>query len=145
LQQEIDYYMPEPFELDGLEVILKPIEGFVRFDEYFNKQCRTEGPDIPMLIMDGQIWMSLTWMEVQSLWVPIKRAHGRVVTAGLGMGYAVLRMAEKENVSEVVVYEIDPRVIKFFKATQGHRPRWKRSRSSRVMCVRWLMKSSTSC
>lgn len=122
LQAEIDFYDPHPYEQNGLKLFLKPIPGATRMDEYFNKDLRFEGPDIPILSMDGTIWMSLTWMEVQSLWAPIRRARGRVGTAGLGMGYAILRMAAKEEVTEVVVYEVDSRVIKFFNDTQGHRP-----------------------
>ena len=122
LEQEIEFYQPQAYEHDGLKIYMKPITGFTRLDEYFNKNLRTEGPTIPMLTMDGEIWMSLTWLEVQSLWAPISRAWGRVGTAGLGMGYVALRMAAKDEVTEVVVYESDPRVIKMFMDTQGHRP-----------------------
>lgn len=121
LEQEIQFYAPKEYEKNGIRCVLKPIEGFNRIDEFFNKGFWSSGPDIPMLLIDGVIWMSLTWQEVQSQWVPIRRATGRVLIGGLGMGYVALRIAAKPDVEKVVVYEIDERVIEFFKATKGNR------------------------
>ena len=121
LKQEIDFYNPVPYEKDGMEVYLKPIEGLTRIDEFFNRGFWDKGPDIPILKKDGSIWMSLTWMEVQSHWLPIQLAHGNVLVGGLGMGYAALRFAAKRDVKKVVVYETDRRVINFFEETKAHR------------------------
>jgi len=126
LKQEIEFYDPVPYENDGMKVYLRPIEGFTRIDEFLNKGFWSKGPDIPILAMDGVLWMSLTWMEVQSHWLPIQRANGKVLVGGLGMGYAALRFAAKASVDKVVVYETDARVIEFFEETKGHREEFKK-------------------
>jgi len=51
---------------------------------------------------------------VQSMFIPIAVAEGRVGLGGLGMGYAPLRIAEKEEVDSIDIYENNKDVIKFF-------------------------------
>ncbi len=126
LEKEIAFYDPSPYEKDGMRVYNRPIQSLVRIDEYFNKGLWSKGPDIPTLRKDGTLWMSLTWMEVQSHWLPIQYAKGKVLVGGLGMGYAALRFAAKPSVDEVVVYETDGRVIEFFEETKKHRPEFKK-------------------
>ncbi len=70
--------------------------------------------------------MSLTWMEIQSAYMPIELAQGTVLTAGLGLGYYPLRAAADEDVDKVVVYEIEPRIIQFFSETFGGRPEFQK-------------------
>jgi hypothetical protein len=65
---------------------------------------RTPLRNVPVLRLNGELWMSLTPMEVQSAFMPIHLAHGRVGTAGLGFGYFVQRVLQKSNVDRVVVY-----------------------------------------
>ena len=122
LEEEIAFYNPQPYEKDGIKLILKPIKSPARIDEYLNVMLWLEGPDIPVLMFNGVLWMSLTWMEVQSFWVARQEFEGVVLMGGLGMGYAALRLAAKPEVEKVVVYEIDSRVIDFFKETQKGRP-----------------------
>ena len=126
LKDEIAFYAPVPYEKDGMKVYSRPIEGLTRIDEFLNKGFWDKGPDIPILVKDDEIWMSITWMEVQSHWLPIQRAKGRVLVGGLGMGYAALRFAAKASVDKVVVYETDARVIAFFEETKGHREEFKK-------------------
>ncbi|MDQ2831946.1 MAG: hypothetical protein M3Y74_23220, partial [Chloroflexota bacterium] len=73
-------------------------------DDYLNINMRQETPEVPVLYVEGRLSMSLTWMIVQALAVPIDRARGRVGTAGLGLGYYALRAAAKRVVSAVDVY-----------------------------------------
>jgi len=122
LEKEIQFYNPVPYAKDGLVLKLKSIKHPVRIDEYLNKQMVCEGPAIPILTFDGTIWMSLTWLEVESHWVPFQTFGGDILVGGLGMGYAALRFAAMEHVDSVTVYETDKRVIDFFQATQGDRP-----------------------
>jgi hypothetical protein len=122
LEEEIAFYNPQLYEKDGVKLILKPIKGACRIDEYLNVMLWTEGPDIPVLMFNDTLWMSLTWMEVQSFWVARQEFEGVVLMGGLGMGYAALRLAAKPEVEKVVVYEIDSRVIEFFEETQKGRP-----------------------
>lgn len=63
------------------------------------------------LKIDGDVWMSVTPMEIESQYMPIMLAEGRVGVGGLGLGYAALRMASKPEVAEVVVYEINPLIL----------------------------------
>jgi hypothetical protein len=59
--------------------------------------------------------MSLSFMEIQSHYLPIQFATGVVGTCGLGLGYFALRTAMMDDVEEVIVFEQDKRIINFFK------------------------------
>jgi len=122
--QELAFYCPKPYEKNGLKLELKLITGCARMDDFFS--VRLVGPGdltaIPILSLDGHLWMSITPMELQSAWVAIRRFSGHVVTAGLGMGYIALRLAAKEDITKVMVYERDERVVEFFLETQAGRP-----------------------
>jgi hypothetical protein len=80
------------------------IEGYMRRDFLH------WGP-YPWLQIDGQTWMSITPMEIESHYMPIFLAEGRVGVGGLGLGYAALRMASKPDVAQVVVYENNPLML----------------------------------
>lgn len=67
---------------------------------------KTEGP--------AQVWMSLTPQEIESQYMPIALATGRVGIGGLGLGYAARRILSKPDVDEVVVYETNPDVIALY-------------------------------
>ena len=87
----------------------------LRCDDYFNKNFRDKVPaPAPLLMVNKELWMSLTAMEVQASELSIRRANGVVWTAGLGLGYFPLRCALKEDVTEVNVVEISPNVIELF-------------------------------
>lgn len=126
---EMEFYREKlngkTYDKDGVELFLNDLKGF-RLDgsmyQYYN-----EGyvKDAPTLMIDGDIWMSLTPMEIETHYVPIQKAKGRVGVAGLGAGYFALRAAEKKEVSEVVVYEIDERVIEMFEALFGEQKKIK--------------------
>lgn len=103
----------EPLKIGNLS--LKYAEPNGRLDDYLSVNYRMGMPLTPMLQADGTFWMSLTPMELQSAWPSIELAHGYVATAGLGLGYAALKMAEKEKVQRVDVYEKDADVIEAFK------------------------------
>jgi hypothetical protein len=59
------------------------------------------------------VWMSLTPMEVFTLREGIEKAHGRVLCAGLGLGWLTLKMLEKPEVEHITQIEISPEVIEF--------------------------------
>lgn len=121
LEQEVRFYdLPAPYSRNGVEVELVMPEG--RLDDYLNVNFRTGGIQVPLLRVDGKVWMSITYMEVQSLYVPLAVAEGSVATAGLGLGYFPLRAAAKSSVESIDVYEIDSRVIDFFVETFSGRP-----------------------
>lgn len=59
-------------------------------------------------------WMSLTPMEVFSQRPGIRKAKGRVLVGGLGMGWLAQQACHKKGVKSVTVVEKDPDVAKFF-------------------------------
>lgn len=67
--------------------------------------------EVIALTRDGETWMSLTPMEVESQQIGVEAAHGHVVIMGLGMGWAAAATAMKPEVRAVTVVERDPDVI----------------------------------
>ena len=76
------------------------------FDGPFSFFCVTE---------DGNEWMTLTPVDIDTCTEAIDRAHGRVVTFGLGLGYFAFMAAEKEEVREVTVVEKSHDIIEAFR------------------------------
>ena len=68
----------------------------------------------PVLEESGRVWMSIVQSEIRSMAADIEKAHGRVVTYGLGLGYYAFMAARKETVESVTVVERNPDVIKLF-------------------------------
>lgn len=60
------------------------------------------------------VWMSLTPYELKSQYSGIRAATGRVVIAGLGMGWLFKQIARKKTVKEIVVIEKDKNLIDWF-------------------------------
>jgi hypothetical protein len=125
-REEVEFYdLSAPYAKDGVQVVLVEPRGPLA--DYLNKNWRiAEGLKVPALGIDGKLWMSLTFMEIQSAYVPIAEAAGIVGTAGLGLGYFPLRAASNPDVEEVHVYELEPRVIDFFLTRFAHRPEMKK-------------------
>ena len=80
-----------------------PRIGF--FDEEF---------EYPAVLEGGTEWMLITPNEINTMRAPIERAHGNVLTYGLGLGYFAYMAAEKENIASVTVVERDDSVISLF-------------------------------
>ncbi len=68
-------------------------------------------PVLSALMRDGNVWMSITPMELESQTIGIEAAHGHVVIFGLGMGWAAAATALNKAVSAVTVVEFDPDVL----------------------------------
>lgn len=90
---------------DGLTGIIK---GYLYEKEDHIKKDILElhGPDY--------IWMRLSPLEIQGSYFAIERARGKVGIVGLGLGYVAEEMAKKEEVKEVIVYEINKDVIELY-------------------------------
>jgi hypothetical protein len=114
VKREVRWYNKEDFQQNGIRVHNAVPQG--ELDDYLNRNYRID-PElrVPMLFIDGELWMSLTPMEIQSQFLAIVNASGDVGVAGLGMGYAALKMAQNHHVQTVTVFEIDERIVKFFK------------------------------
>ncbi|MBE6049663.1 MAG: hypothetical protein E7214_03125 [Clostridium sp.] len=61
-------------------------------------------------------YMILNSREIQGSYEFIKYARGKVGVVGLGLGYTVEEIAKKEDVTEVVVYEISSEIIEMYKS-----------------------------
>lgn len=71
--------------------------------------------EFPAVLEDGNEWMTLTPVDLDTSDEAIERAHGRVVTFGLGLGYYAYMVSEKENVESITVVEKSSDVIALFK------------------------------
>jgi hypothetical protein len=63
----------------------------------------------------GVTWMSLTPHEINTMREDVKKASGKVLTFGLGLGYYALLTSLKDDVSSVDVVELDSSIITLFK------------------------------
>ena len=74
-----------------------------------------EGFRFPAVLEDGNEWMTLTPVDLDTCVEAIDKARGRVVTFGLGLGYYAYMAAEKPEVESVTVVELSKDVIRLFK------------------------------
>jgi hypothetical protein len=117
---ELEFY-GHPKEVDG-PVAIDYVRPFGPVPDFLNVQFRIGEFEVPRLIAGSTLWMTLTPMEVQSHFIPVTLAHGKVAVGGLGLGYAALRMASKILVEEVVVFEKDEKIIDWFRSAHAGRP-----------------------
>lgn len=75
----------------------------------------TEPVSFPVILENNEVWMSIVVSETESMTVPVKKAHGHVITYGLGLGYYAFMAAGKPEVETVTVVEMNPAVISLFK------------------------------
>lgn len=71
-------------------------------------------PPNPVLSLNGQTFMSVTPMELESHWVPVSDAHGNVVIAGLGMAMIVINLLVRGSCDSIVVLEHSQELIDAF-------------------------------
>ena len=74
----------------------------------------TERFEFPAVLEGGNEWMTLTPVDMDTCETAIKKAHGRVVTFGLGLGYYAYMAALKDEVESVTVIEKSADVIRLF-------------------------------
>lgn len=84
--------------------------------------------DILELHINNNICMKLTQLEVESSYMPIKMAKGKVGIVGLGLGYVVQEMAKKKEVKEIIVYEINQDVIDLYNSS------FKKNKKIKILC-----------
>lgn len=68
----------------------------------------------PAVLEDGNEWMTLTPVDLDTCDEAIERSRGKVLTFGLGLGYYAYMASEKDCVTSVTVVERSPKVIKLF-------------------------------
>lgn len=105
--KNISYKPYEAFVYDDLEEMddgrILPQIGF------FNKEF-----SYPALLEEGRIWMTITPNEIKTMKMPVDQAYGKVLTYGLGLGYYTYMISEKEDVSSIIVVELNEDVIQMF-------------------------------
>lgn len=74
----------------------------------------TEFP-YPAIFENGVEWMLVTPNEVHTMRDDIAKAHGKVLTYGLGLGYFVYLTSLMDNVESVTAVDINPTVIELFR------------------------------
>lgn len=74
----------------------------------------TEKFSFPAILENGNEWMTLTPVDLDTCEDAISEARGRVVTFGLGLGYYAYMAAMKEEVESVTVVELSADVIRLF-------------------------------
>lgn len=68
-------------------------------------------PNVRALTRDGDTWMSITPLEIESQAIGVHYASGHVAIFGLGMGWVAAVTAMRDSVTRVTVVERDPDVI----------------------------------
>lgn len=121
-EQEKEWFLSKCKEVktDRLSIEYKDIHG--RLDGFLYMDF-LELKNVPIFYIDGKVWMSITPMEVESHYIPIECASGNVGVAGLGLGYYVQRILDKEDVDAVTVYELDQDVIDLYLELFGDHPK----------------------
>lgn len=71
--------------------------------------------EYPAILEGGREWMTVTPNEIATMRAPVSRAHGCVLTYGLGLGYFAFMAARKDAVESVTVVEQSADVIALFK------------------------------
>lgn len=69
----------------------------------------------PAVLEDGREWMTLMPNETVTTLPAVGRAHGRVLTYGLGLGYFAYMCSRKENVESVTVVERSEDAVTLFR------------------------------
>lgn len=74
----------------------------------------TETFRFPAILENGNEWMTLTPVDLDTCEEAIKEAKGKVVTFGLGLGYYAYMVSEKPEVESVTVVELSADLIRLF-------------------------------
>lgn len=85
-----------------------------RMDGYLEQRYLSEHFDVARLARNGNTWMSITPMELESHITHVLEATGDVLVGGLGMGYYITQIVSKPDVKSVVVIEKDMEVIEAY-------------------------------
>ena len=107
----IDFKAYQPFSLDDIQVDDKdfflersPLSYFTSDESYL------------ALSYQGEVWMSITPNEINTMKPHIDEAKGNVLVLGLGLGYYPFMISEKVDVKEITIVELDQNIIDLFKS-----------------------------
>ena len=96
-------------------VIVGDMEISDDFKEYAPLGFFTEEFHFPAVLEDGNEWMTLTPVDLDTCERAIEDACGKVITFGLGLGYYAYMVSGKPNVESITVIEKSDKVIELFK------------------------------
>ena len=99
----MELFVAEDFERDAQGRILPRLGWFDRSFAY------------PTLREDGQVWMTVTPNEINTIQPAVAQSRGKVLTYGLGLGYYAFHCLLKKDVAGVTVVEKNPAVIEVFR------------------------------
>ena len=74
----------------------------------------TEDFSFPAVLEGGNEWMTLTPVDLDTCETAIEKAHGKVITFGLGLGYYAYMCQRKAEVESITVIERSEEVIRLF-------------------------------
>ena len=119
----------------------KPYEAFVYNDlkklpdgrlipqiGYFDREF-----SFPCIAENGHEWMTVTPNEIETMKKPIEKAHGDVLTYGLGLGYFAFSAAAKSEVASVTVVEKEKEIIDLF--AEHLLPQFINKEKIRIICA----------
>ncbi len=101
------------------------------FSEIFPLGFFRDGLHFPAVLEGGNEWMTLTPVDVDTCEDAIKRARGKVVTFGLGLGYYTYMASMKDEVESVTVVERSEDIIKLF--TELILPKFEKKEKVRIV------------
>lgn len=102
---------------------LKPCEAFIR-DDFTVTNERELIPmlgffmrefEYPAILEDGRDWMTLLPNETVTTLPAVRKAHGKVLTYGVGLGYFAYMCQRKSEVESVTIVELSTDAAEIFK------------------------------
>ncbi len=109
------------------DMIINPDHSEIPPLGFFNEDFH-----FPAVLEDGNEWMTLTPIDLDTCDGAIERARGRVITFGLGLGYYAYMVSEKPTVEGITVVERSEKVIELFK--KHILPQFSHPEKVRIVC-----------
>lgn len=98
----MELFIADDFTVDADGRILPPLAWFDRAFTF------------PAIRENGQVWMTVTPNEINTIRPAVAQSRGRVLTYGLGLGYYAFHCLLRSDVESVTVVEKNPAVIDAF-------------------------------
>ncbi|MGL5574860.1 MAG: hypothetical protein ACRDCW_04805 [Sarcina sp.] len=124
----------EEGKLNNAEIVYTDIPKVTDGYIYKRRKMLTEQPI--ELRYNGEPVMELSVKEVQGTTEAINRAKGKCGVLGLGLGFYVQEIAKKEEVTQVLVYEINSDIIELYNKNYPSNPKIKIIQGDGFMCER---------
>lgn len=107
---EIKYDSYKPYEA----FVYNDIERYINGKQipkigFFRKEFK-----YPAIYENNRLWMSVTPNEINTMKEPIKKAFGKVLMYGLGIGYFAYMVSLKDDVEKIIIIEKNKKIIDLF-------------------------------